>query len=220
AMRSSGRHASSFTSRVAHVRRTGAKIRAPPASPSHQVDQIGPRSPHAASPESASVAVPMVALTTVLTRAPRNANLKTFCGRSNARAPFAKRVTRYAPTSASRVFPTAIPAEETGSPVVVRFVKNAPSSTPGQTRIPSRSSAASESPVGGQTAVVLVFTKARPSPNFPATKYAAASPMIDAVHVTARPLGDTRGRAIAAASLGLGDPQHHGRIAPEAFKSV
>src|SRR5439155_1097552 len=110
------------------------------------------------------------------------------------------RAGRFRPAAprASSVFPTAIPAEGNGSPVVVMFVKNAPSSTPGQTRIPSRSSAASEIPVGGQTAVVLVFTKARLSPNFPATKYAAARPMIDAANVTARPLGDRRGRAIEA----------------------
>src|SRR5439155_8756716 len=100
------------------------------------------------------------------------------------------------------------------------FVKNAPSSTPGQTRIPSRSSAASEIPVGGQTAVVLVFTKARLSPNFPATKYAAASPMIDAVAVVARFPGDSHVRVIAGASLGLGDAQNHRCIAPEPFKSV
>ena len=85
---------------------------APPRSPSHQVNHTGPKSVHEASPNRPRVVVPMVALRFVANKPARNANLKTSCGRSNARAPCANRLTSIAATTASSVFPTAIPIDE------------------------------------------------------------------------------------------------------------
>ena len=177
--RSKTRDLSSRKSNPAHVRSAGATTRAPPASPSHQVNQTAPRFAGTARPARRSDIVPIVALTTVLRSVARNANLKTSCGRSKARDPFANAFTRCAPMIASSELPTAMPNDEGTSAVVVTFTRKAPIAIPGQTRRPIRSSAASAMPVGGHTAVVLVLTSARLSPNLPATKYAAARPRID-----------------------------------------
>src|SRR5437868_10462959 len=53
----------------------GVMTRAPPASPSHQVDQIGPYSDHLAKPPRQRLVTPSVALIAVLTRPARAANL-------------------------------------------------------------------------------------------------------------------------------------------------
>src|SRR5207249_9969617 len=153
----------------------GARMSAPPASPSHQVSQIAPTSDQLADPVSARLVTPTVALTAVLATAARSANLMTSSGRSKARRPFAKRFTSAAATSPSSVFPVAMPSDESASPAVVRFTRNAPSRMPGQTRYPRSRNAAIAIPVGGQIAVALTWTKARVRPSLPATTYTAAS---------------------------------------------
>src|SRR2546421_9359216 len=55
----------------------GVMTRAPPASPSHQVDQIGPYSDHLAKPSRQRLVTPSVALIAVLTRPARAANSAT-----------------------------------------------------------------------------------------------------------------------------------------------
>src|SRR5437879_82775 len=153
----------------------GARMSAPPASPSHQVSQIAPKSDQLADPVSARLVTPTVALTAVLATAARRANLITSSGLSNARRPFAKRFTSAAATSPSSVFPGAMPSDESASPAVVRFTRNAPSRMPGQIRYPRSRNAAIAMPVGGQIAVALTWTKARVRPSLPATTYIAAS---------------------------------------------
>ena len=110
------------------------KISAPLASPSHQVNQISSTSAHAAYPPRARLPTPTVALTTVLSSAAKPANLKTSWLWSNARAPLAYRLTRYAPSSPSRVFPDAIPRDVATEPIVVTFTTNAPAKIAGHTR--------------------------------------------------------------------------------------
>src|SRR2546428_12707233 len=103
-----------------------------------------------------------------------------FCAWSNASRPPANLLTREAPSRASSVFPAATPSEVRGVPAVVRLARNAPRSTPGQTRVPMSKRAARAIPVGGQTAVALAFRNARVRPSLAAVKYNAARPAIAA----------------------------------------
>src|SRR5205823_14774797 len=84
---------------AAHSTSAGATTRSPTASPSHQVHQIAPYSAQRANPVKASVVTPTVAPTVVLTMPASTVKANTSCGRSNARRPRAKRLTRYAPRS-------------------------------------------------------------------------------------------------------------------------
>ena len=90
--------------------------------------------------------------------------------RSKARAPSAYRSTRAAPTTASSVFPAAMPSELAIDPAVVMLTRNAPMKIAGHTRTPNSSTAASAIPVGGQTGEALACTKAKCSPSLPARK--------------------------------------------------
>jgi hypothetical protein len=106
----------------------------------------------------------------VLAKPARTAKAKMSRARSKARAPFAKRSTRYPAESASRVFPTAIPSEVATDPAVVTLTRKAPARTAGHTRAPKSSAAAIAIPVGGQTGLALAWTMPKRRPNFPATK--------------------------------------------------
>src|SRR6266436_2389447 len=77
-----------------HSSTKGVTTTAPTASPSHQVDQIGPYIVHSANPHRARLVTPIVALTAVLTIPARKPNLKTSCALSKECGPPAKRVTR------------------------------------------------------------------------------------------------------------------------------
>ena len=88
----------------------------------------------------------------------------------SARGPLANRLTRYAATTPSSVFPAAMPIEVASDPAVVRLTKKAPTKTAGQTRTPSSRNAARAIPVGGQTVVALTCTNASRRPSLPATK--------------------------------------------------
>jgi hypothetical protein len=103
----------------------------------------------------------MVALTAVLATAASRTNRKMSRGRSNTCAPPAKRVTRRAPTTASRVLPKAIASEVAMEPAVVTLMTNAPMKMTGQSRGPRSSRAASAMPAGGQTGVALACREAK-----------------------------------------------------------
>ena len=106
---------------------------------------------------------------------PQPANRKMSRARSKARLPPANRRTREAATTASSVFPTAIPIEGRAAPDAQRLAANAPTKIPGQAQGPSRRSAAIEIPVGGHRGVALGCTYARASPTLAAPMYTAAS---------------------------------------------
>src|SRR5262249_16041070 len=143
---------------------TGAMMTTPTASPSHQVIQIAPALAQGAKPARTSVPTPMVALTRVLTRAASTKKVITSCARANARRPEAKRVTRYVPSTASRVLPTAIPSDVETDPAVVTLARNAPTKIAGHIRVPRMRRAASAMPAAGQTGVALAWTNARRGP--------------------------------------------------------
>ena len=69
--------------------------------------------------------------------------------------------------TASSVLPPAISTATQGGVPTERFTISAPSATPGQRRGPKSTSAAIDSPVGGQTSVALVCTWASSSPSRP-----------------------------------------------------
>src|SRR3989442_544926 len=66
---------------------SGVTTRAPPASPSHQVTQIGTYLAHDAKPVRDRLVTPIVALTVVLAMPARTANLRTSWAFSNAFRP-------------------------------------------------------------------------------------------------------------------------------------
>ena len=101
-------------------------------SPSHQVSQMGPKLDQRASPPRARLVTPNVALIAVLTTPASRTKRNVSIARSNAARPFAKRRTRYAPTSASSVFPAATPRHVATEPDVVMLATNAPMATAGQ----------------------------------------------------------------------------------------
>ncbi len=143
---------------------------APATSPSHQVNQVGPKSLARENPPSVSVATPIVALIAVATNPARPANVNTSRGRSNSCGPDATRRTSHAPTRHSRVLPVAMPIDVATVPAVVRFARNAPSQMPGHATYPSTRIAASAMPVGGHTGEALALTNARLNPYLAATK--------------------------------------------------
>ncbi len=112
---------------------------------------------------------PRVALTAVLPRPAKAANLKTSRGRSKAWSPPANRSTSQAPTSPSTVFPVAMPRDVPAVPTVVRLTRKAPAKMPGHTRRPSRRKAARVRPVVGHTGLALAWRKASFNPSLPRT---------------------------------------------------
>src|SRR5262245_58969616 len=105
---------------------------APAASPSHQVNHIFPKLLQGANPPSHKLVKPIVGLIIVLTKAASKTKVSTPCGLSKTFAPRAKRLTRYAPASPSRVLPRAIPKEVIGDPAVTKFTANAAIKIAGQ----------------------------------------------------------------------------------------
>src|SRR5947209_3019751 len=102
----------------------------------------------------ARLLTPSIGLIVVLITA-ASANLKTSCGRSNARARLASLHTSHAPHRAYSVLPPAIPRDVKIFPVVVRMTRNSPTKLAGQPRYPRASNAASAIPSGGQTGDAL-----------------------------------------------------------------
>jgi hypothetical protein len=79
-------------------------------SPSHQVRHTEPRSPDAISLPTSRLVTPMVALMVVLTAPASTASASTSRTRSSEARKSASSRRRYAPASASSVFPTVIPS--------------------------------------------------------------------------------------------------------------
>ena len=121
------------------------------------------------SPARQRLVAPMVALTIVLRRAPPTMSARASRNRSRVvRKP--RRWSSHAPTTASNVFPTAIPPAVQSGWSRVALARKAPRVMPGQARGPSTRSAASAMPVGGQTTVTCLATKANLNPSFAAAK--------------------------------------------------
>lgn len=139
-------------------------MRLPIASPSHHTLHSGPKPDQSCTPPRHRLVTPIVALTAVLNPAASTTSPNTsFTRLSEPRNPI--RLSSQAPTTASSIFPTAMPhAVSTGS-FAVTFAANAPSKIPGQTRKPRISRAASATPVGGQTAVTCSATSASERPS-------------------------------------------------------
>src|ERR1700738_2950852 len=117
----------------------------------------------------------MVALTGVLRRPARAVNQNRFLDRPKIVRPPSNRLTRYAPSSASLVFPTAIITEVDHEPAVSWFTRKAPTKMPGHARRgPRISTAARAMPVGGHTDVAREWRSASVNPILPATRYALA----------------------------------------------
>ena len=134
---------------------TGATSRTPPMSPSHQMRHADARSPASITPVTSRLKPPIVALIVVLATPAKNTSASTSRTRSSAGLKPATRRSRYAPATASSVFPHVIPTVAASGIPVQEFARNAPSATPGQNRGPPSTSAVSASPVGGQIAVMV-----------------------------------------------------------------
>ena len=145
---------------------------APVTSPSHHVIQSVHGSVEPMRPLAARLARPTVAEIDPA-RAAMAASLKIPGAVRTAVAP-PNRCSSRAPTSASTVLPAAMPADAVSDPDVIALTRNAPTAMAGQMRGPNSSTAASATPVAGQTALAAEWTKASESPSRPETKYAAA----------------------------------------------
>src|SRR5260370_1309006 len=112
----------------------GATTSARTAAPNPHVIQIDPKSAQRANPPTDRVVTPVVALTMVLNTAASSASLNVSRARLKAWRPFANRLTKYAPTRPSSVFPTLMPIDVAIDPAVVRFTKKALTRMAGHTR--------------------------------------------------------------------------------------
>ena len=111
----------------------------------------------------------MVALTAVLTPAARTIRPRTSRSRSSElRNP--RRRSSQPPASASSVLPRAIATAVPRGSCAVALASSAPRAMAGQTAGPSRTTAASAIPVGGQTVVTCSAKKAIVSPSLAAPK--------------------------------------------------
>jgi hypothetical protein len=112
--------------------------------------------------ESSSAAVPIVALTVMLSSAPRTTSAAT----SRTRSICCRKPTRSSSQAASigaRVLPAAV-MSAAGTFVIGRLTRNAAMATPGHRRRPYRRNATSARPVGGHNGVMLSSTTASRSP--------------------------------------------------------
>ncbi len=110
------------------------------------------------------LSTPIVALTSVLPTAAPNTSASTSRIRSSDGRNPGTSERAQAPSTASRVFPTVTPRALISGSLEVMFDTNAPNATPGHSRRPPNTSAASESPVGGQIAVTCLVANANRKP--------------------------------------------------------
>jgi hypothetical protein len=148
----------------------GVTTRAPAASPSHHVTQIGENFAQAAKPATHNVVTPMLALMTVAGPTQTSANFATCAGVPKVLAPPDQRPIRKPPTTASSVLPAAMTAEVSSVPAVVALAAKAPAKIAGQTRKPPSKTAASAMPVGAQIGLALGLTEASVRPSLAKTK--------------------------------------------------
>ena len=152
------------------VNSKGATINTPMASPNHQTRHAVPKSDHACTPARKRVVVPRVAATDVLTRAPRKIRSARSRNRQMRNCESANRRSKYRPTRAPEVLPSAIPSAAGAGAEVQKFTKKAPAAMPGQTPDPQRSTAASAMPEAGHTGETFPLVKGTERPSLPAIK--------------------------------------------------
>src|SRR5437773_3820833 len=129
---STRRHSDLTLAPAAKTSNTGATIKSPVASPSHQIHQRAPKSVHESTPPKHNELTPTVALTVVLTPAAQTIRLNTSRNRPSAQSKSNHLLSSQAPAIASKVLPTAIPAATaTVSDGTRTLAKKAPSAIPG-----------------------------------------------------------------------------------------
>ena len=122
------------------------------------------------APFAHRLATPTVALSAVLASAPTTTRAITSRTRSSEGWKSTTRVSSHAAATASSVFPVAIPAAPAAGTPAIQLSRNAPRAMPGQQRKPSRSSAASATPDGGQADETTVCATAASRPMRAAAK--------------------------------------------------
>ena len=113
--------------------------------------------------------MPIVALTAVLTAAPRIASATTSRTRRSVGSKPA-RASSAAPTTAASALPVAIPIAVGTVLSPVAFDSTAARKIAGATRGPKTIAAASASPLGGHTAETIAFPSENDSPSFATAK--------------------------------------------------
>ena len=116
----------------AHVSSSGATSTSPRASPLHHTNQRWLRASRPTTPLAHRLAIPMVALTVVLASAPSVTSATTSRNRSSDGRKSATRRSSQTALTASRVFPSAIPAAPATGTLAVQLSRNAPIAMPGQ----------------------------------------------------------------------------------------
>src|SRR5215207_3536789 len=162
--------------RVAQARISGATSRIPIASPAHQVNHAATTPLDGTAPANTRPATPTDADGIGATSTPNAVKARTSRARSSDTRKSSARPSSSAATIASRGLPMAVNSATLIGASVVAFARNAPSATPGQTRMPQSSIAATATPDGGQTSVTVTPTVASVNPILAARKYATATP--------------------------------------------
>lgn len=141
----------------------GVMTMAPPTSPSHQVSATEPTSADPMVPLARSEPTPKSALTADATKAtPTSASTWRRVSKLGSKP---SRRSIHAPTTASRVFPMAMPRVGSIAVPIERFTAKAATKIAGAKRRPHTRSAASATPVGGQKSVALSCSCAGASPS-------------------------------------------------------
>jgi hypothetical protein len=140
------------------------------ASPAHHVSHAPGAPLVATTPADSSPATPIVAPTVGAMTAPSSVSARTSRARSSDALKSRTRVSSQAASTASSGFPTAVNIATSIGAAVVAFARNAPIATPGHTRGPRSSSAATATPDGGQTSVTVTPIVASVSPTLAARK--------------------------------------------------
>ena len=116
----------------AQVSSRGATSKSPRASPDHHTSQRDPTALRSTTPLAHRLVTPSVALSVVLASAARVTKTSTSRSRSSAGRKPATRWSSQAAVTASRVFPTAMPAAPSNGTPAVQLSRKAPSAIPGQ----------------------------------------------------------------------------------------
>src|SRR6184192_2369457 len=115
---------------------TGVTTSAPIMSPNHQVSQIRAKLAQSASPATAKVVIPTVALIGVASTTQMTANFATPLAVENVSRPLHQTLIKAAPTSASSVLPVAIAIAVPVEPAAVALAIIAARNIAGQARYP------------------------------------------------------------------------------------
>ena len=143
--------------------RNGATVRTPIASPVHHTVQALTRLSELIAPETTSVPAPIVALMSMLARAPRKTIANASCRRSSCRRkPTLAR--SMAATKGASVLPAAVTAAASGPSLIGRFTAKAATAIPGHNDRPNSRNAATAIPVGGHSGVTFCSTSDRVRP--------------------------------------------------------